>query len=196
MESLPSMSGAKVARVLLSDVFKRIGTTGSLLPSEAALSTFGKGIQGSSMSDSEVAGARAAVLKAMVEHRDDAPAKLVPRIAMDSVGAFHSDHAKREFLYYTLESISKSSYGDEEMRKMAQKGLSATGDSDDAVVKSRMRVLQQLCDYRTLEERAREDIEGMADGLRQAGSSPDVEIDDIFVVIDGMKLKKKKQEGE
>jgi len=194
--ALPSMSAPRVTRSLLYEVFNRIGAMESLLPSESALSAFGKGISGGSMTDGEIAGARAAVLKTMVEHRDGAPGKLLPRAAMDSIGAFHSDRAKREFIYYALESIYKSPCCDEGMRKLAEKGMNFVASTDSAVVRTRMQVLQQLCEYRTLEERAREEIEGMADGLMQAGSSPDMEIDDTHVIIDGVKLEKKLQAGE
>lgn len=195
METLPSMSGSGATRGLLYDTFSQISKMDGLLPSEAALSFFGKEISGDSMTDSDVAFARTTILKAMVEHRNEEPARLLTRSALDSVSGIRSEAGKRQFLYHALETISKSPHCDTEMKQTAIKGLNASGSTDNAIVKARVRVLEELCEYKTPKERAREEIQQMSDNLQHGDSSASVEIEDDYVTINGLKLKKNREKS-
>lgn len=190
IDALPSLSGVKAARALLYSTFSQICSMNGLTPAERMLSSFGKEASGDKMGDRDVAKAREIFLKAIMASPNDSPVRLLSSSALEAVKEIGSDSAKRQFLYSVLDTICKNPSSDAAHRKIATNGISATGKRDMDVVNSRIHALESLCEYRTVEEKAKDDLQEMADSLTHTDSPSIVEVEDDYVTIDGLKLKK------
>jgi|GEM_PF-5198333 len=190
MDALPSLSNVRAARAMLYSTFSQICDMKGLTPAEQMLSSFGKGISGDRMGDWDVVKTREIFLKSIMANPNDPPVRLLSRSALEAAKEIGSDSAKRQFLLSVLDTISKSPVSDAGHRKIAMNGISATGKRDIDVVNSRLHALESLCEYRTVEEKAKDDLHDMADSLTHADSPSTVEVEDDYVSIDGLKLKK------
>lgn len=193
LESLKSASSSDAGRSTLYQTLDTILKLDTLTPAERALASFGKALPGDSLTGSDVVKGRERALRALIDNPQDPPSHLIARCALDTTGEMGSSKARRSLLYTALFHLKESGALSDDQKKIVERGLQASGNDDNSVVKSRVKALEDFLACRTPEQRAKEELAAMAEHLNRDDAESVVDIDSEIVSIDGVKLQKRKE---